>query len=284
MKQQVALSKIVLDAGTQVRDKLDEPTIEAYAEAMLAIARNTHLEAFPAVVIFLVNGLLILCDGFHRVHAAIRAGYETILAEIREGTMEEAIECALRANHTNSLRRTTADKRKSIHVALERFGERSDRHIADLCGVDHKTVADVRITVGKFPTNGETRVGADGVKQPARKRTRKSLPRPVSPQRPEAPMGGELPHPVPSAPEVPEPEATPSEAAPTDASGTPAPETTPERTADLKTETPLRTTAHIYVQQAIKQLEHIRPDDPSRVEEVRELDRWIHVHILDSAE
>ena len=64
-------------------------------------------------------------------------------------------------NTKNGLRRTNADKRKAVEIALREFGKMSDVEIARLCGVNDKTVAAHRpASLGN--SEAETRLGADG--------------------------------------------------------------------------------------------------------------------------
>jgi len=138
----------------QVRVALDENAIADYAEAM------KDGSDFPPIVVFKdpkraaedVGPYLAderaaedvgpyLADGFHRVEAARRAGLETILAEVHEGTFDDALAFALKANDKHGVRRTNEDKRNAMRIAWENrtklFGDKvpSVRHFAAICGV-----------------------------------------------------------------------------------------------------------------------------------------------------
>jgi hypothetical protein len=58
-------------------------------------------------------------DGFHRVMAARRIGGEWLMANVVPGTRGDARWRALAANATHGLRRTNADKRRVLVLALE---------------------------------------------------------------------------------------------------------------------------------------------------------------------
>lgn len=78
----------------------------------------------------------------------------------------QAIAFAAGANATHGLRRTTSDKRRAVTKLLSdlRMADRTDRAIAELAGVDHKTVASVWSGLqrsGEIPQNDE-RIGTDG--------------------------------------------------------------------------------------------------------------------------
>ncbi len=75
-----------------------------------------------------------------------------------------------RANVANGLRRTNADKRRCVEVALNEFGDMSSRAIAELCGVSNHMVDRERPQqVGQNPTSTEkpTVIGKDGKTYPA---------------------------------------------------------------------------------------------------------------------
>ena len=149
------LDSIRLDAGTQTRAHIDDGTVTEYAEAMIRGDR------FPPVVLFQRNGDLILGDGFHRVRAARKAKFKHIFAEIRQGTRRDAIRFALGANHKHGLRRTNADKRHGVEIALAEFASLSDGLLAEMCGVSQPLVTNIRhqlITV----MSSQPRLGKDG--------------------------------------------------------------------------------------------------------------------------
>jgi len=102
-------------------------------------------ENVPPLEVFEVEGELLIVDGFHRYEAAIRAGVATLPVNVvGEGTMGEAIREALRKNHRHGVRRTQADKRKAVEMALALNDGMSNRAIKRLCGVSHTFVANVR--------------------------------------------------------------------------------------------------------------------------------------------
>ena len=148
------LDRIRLDVSVQVRAHIDQNTVEEYAAAML---RGDH---FPPVIVFQDGGEFILADGWHRVKAARLAKLKHILAEIRQGSRQDALRFALGANHKHGLRRTNGDKRRAVEIALTEFGKLSDRLLAEMCGVSHTFATNMRqqlATVASSP-----RMGADG--------------------------------------------------------------------------------------------------------------------------
>ena len=163
----VRLELIRMDGGTQTRAALNDDAVADYSEAM------TNGAKFPPVILFYDGSVYWLADGFHRCHACRASGFLDVLAEVHFGTRREAIKHAIQANQTGSVRRTNADKRKCVEIALANFADLSDRAIADLCGVHHAFVAKNRPQVDTVSTSEtqepQTRTGKDGKEYPAPK-------------------------------------------------------------------------------------------------------------------
>lgn len=160
MPEQIAITKIRRDGGTQSRATLNIQIIDEYAAAM------RRDEEFPPIKLIYTGEAYILVDGFHRVEAAIKAKLDTISADVEPGTLEDAQWASYAANPAHGLPRSSDDKRRAIAAALKhpKGGEKSDREIASHIRVDHKTVGAVRkqlIERGEIPQL-EERIGADG--------------------------------------------------------------------------------------------------------------------------
>lgn len=139
---ELATDNILASAATQVRKKLDKDTIDQYTENMKNGAQ------FPALVVFAEKGSdrYILADGFHRHHAYVNAEIPKCKVEVHEGGLHEALLWALQANDEHGLRRTNADKRNAVEIALK-DPEISTQHptmIADICRVNERTVRRIR--------------------------------------------------------------------------------------------------------------------------------------------
>jgi hypothetical protein len=106
------ISKIRIDGDTQMRVAFVWDTVYEYRDEMLA---GTVL---PPVTVFFDGADYWLSDGFHRLYAANGAGLSTISANVYEGTMRDARRHALGANSNHGLRRTNADKRMTVEIAL----------------------------------------------------------------------------------------------------------------------------------------------------------------------
>jgi len=132
------IDSIKLDSDLQPRVALDQGTINEYAEAM------RRGDEFPAVVVFHDGADYWLADGYHRYAAAKKADAKELSAEIRTGSKEDALKFALSANATHGLRRSQADKRRAVVIALKRFGHLSNRELGRMTAVDDKTVGKYR--------------------------------------------------------------------------------------------------------------------------------------------
>ena len=152
-KSPLRLESIPLDAikdgGAQMRVEMRADTVNEYAHDML------NDVVFPPVVVFYDDKNYWLGDGFHRVGAARKIGNETIVAEIREGSAREAVLHGVGSNASHGLRRSQADKRRAVERLLKdpEWLRWSDRKIAEIAKVDHKTVGSIRRELaGELPT------------------------------------------------------------------------------------------------------------------------------------
>lgn len=164
--QSLLIRQIRRDGGTQARVGLNEDTVQDYAELMRESRWDFQRRQRPIV---LYDGESYwLADGFHRIEAAQRAGLSDYPVEVLRGTKRDAILRSAGANADHGLRRTNADKRRAVELLLrdEEWRQWSDRKIAEVCAVDHKTVADVRKSLGGELPHLTTRQGADGKSYP----------------------------------------------------------------------------------------------------------------------
>jgi hypothetical protein len=144
----IPLSRIK-DGGAQMRVEMRIETVNDYANDML------NGVVFPPVIVFHDGNDFWLGDGFHRVEASRKIGRETIVAEIRKGSARDAILHGVGSNASHGLRRTQADKRRAVERLLKdpEWARWSDRKVAEVAKVDHKTVGTIRREMsGEFPT------------------------------------------------------------------------------------------------------------------------------------
>lgn len=136
----LSLEKIRLDGGTQSRVKIDDNLVAEYAEMMQAGVE------FPPVVVFYDGTDYWLSDGFHRYLARKRIKAPGIKTDQRDGTVRDAILFGISANNNHGKRPTNEDKRKGVITILMdiEWQDMSDRQIAQICGVSHTYVGQLR--------------------------------------------------------------------------------------------------------------------------------------------
>jgi len=134
------ISAIRIDGGTQSRSRILQDMVDDYAASMADGAE------FPPVVVFFDGKEYWLADGFHRYHATRKNKRASILANIRNGTVRDAILYSFGANGMHGMQMTNEDKRRVVLEMLDDFewGQWSDREIARACHVSHPFVAKLR--------------------------------------------------------------------------------------------------------------------------------------------
>jgi hypothetical protein len=154
----IRLDKIKVDGDLQVRDKINEDAVREYAEVIREGGK------MPPVTVFFDGKTYHLADGWHRFFAHKQAAFPEIEAEVHDGTRRDAILFALSANDKHGLRRTNADKRRSVLVLLEDFewSEWNNTKIAEVCGVSATFVDKIRKEMNT-PTPTTRKVTRDGV-------------------------------------------------------------------------------------------------------------------------
>jgi len=168
MATKAKLDRIEMDTSIQCRAAIDTAVVTEYAERMKAG------DVFPPVTLFGESDCrLNIGDGWHRIMAARQNGADVIEADIRKGGRSDALKHALGANALHGHRRTNADKRRCVEIALAEFGNMSSRAIAEMCGVGHHLVLAIRPDVGDSPTSAKpaTRTDTLGRQQPAKRTT-----------------------------------------------------------------------------------------------------------------
>jgi len=143
---QLELNKIRIDGGTQPRAEIDNEIVTEYAQVLKDGGK------FPPVVVFFDGVVNWLADGFHRFHGHRRAAVKEIEAEVKEGTLRDAVLYSVGANAAHGLRRSNADKRKAVETMLndEEWGKWSNVQVAQQCGVSEHLVRSLR------PSRSET--------------------------------------------------------------------------------------------------------------------------------
>jgi protein gp37 len=153
------LALIIRDPEIQPRERMNHETITQYSEDMLAGI------AFPPIRVFFDGERYWLSQGFHRFGAAEHAGIEEVDVEIIDGTRQDAIWDAAGSNlehDTVGLRRSNADKRRAVEMALRAKPQASDRAIGQRVGVSHQTVNNMRSAICQTLTDAPREVTRNG--------------------------------------------------------------------------------------------------------------------------
>jgi uncharacterized ParB-like nuclease family protein len=145
MNKVMNIGALVMDERLQSRTEVNEETVSDYAEALLAGAD------FPPVLVYFDGINYYLTDGYHRLLAHKRAEKVSILCEVVQGTLRDAIFHATGVNTDHGMRRTYADKRKAVMTLLDDFEWEgmSNAQISKHCHVSPTFVSDLRKSVGK---------------------------------------------------------------------------------------------------------------------------------------
>ncbi len=101
----LSLDDVVSDQSVDIRQRMDETTIQEYMDIF---------DRLPPVTVYEKPEGYLLADGFHRVAAAHRLGRTQVEAEVRKGTREDALEFAAYANASAPLKLTSEERRIGI--------------------------------------------------------------------------------------------------------------------------------------------------------------------------
>jgi len=108
-------------------------------------------------------------DGAHRLAAHRARGRATIRVEWFPGTLDEAFEVAVKANVTHGLPLTLRERRTAAVSLIRTIPNRSDRALAEICGLSHTTISKLRAETPAAAASGrEVRLGRDGRRRSTR--------------------------------------------------------------------------------------------------------------------
>ncbi|MFE3193073.1 ParB N-terminal domain-containing protein [Nocardia sp. NPDC059240] len=101
----------------------------------------------PAIIVH--RRTMRVVDGAHRLAAAKELGHETIAVRFFDGSENEAFVLAVHANIAHGLPLSLAERKAAARRLVLSHPQWSDRLIADVAGLSHKTVsAERRRTAG----------------------------------------------------------------------------------------------------------------------------------------
>ncbi len=145
MNKVMNIGALVMDQRLQSRVEISEEAVSDYAEALLGGAD------FPPVLVYFDSINYYLTDGYHRVLAHKRAEKVSILCEVVNGSITDAIFRSTGVNTDHGMRRSYADKRNAVMTLLDDFAWQgmSNTQIAKHCGVSPSFVSELRKGAGK---------------------------------------------------------------------------------------------------------------------------------------
>lgn len=158
-EQLIELAQVRTDGGTQPRVSMDEETLTAYVERMILNSTGSIVDpegvTWPPLEVFEdEHQQLWLADGFHRYMSAQKAGLTRFQARLHRGAQRDAILFSMGVNATHGKRRTNADKRRAVTIALQdsEWGSFANARIAKLCKVSSSFVDKLRLELEQEET------------------------------------------------------------------------------------------------------------------------------------
>jgi ParB-like chromosome segregation protein Spo0J len=117
-------------------------------------------ERLPPIVVH--RATMRVLDGFHRLRAAELRGEVAIDARLFDGDENQAFLLAVHSNIAHGLPLTLSDRKAAALRILAGFPQGSDRAVAAVVGLDHKTVGVLRRSASGEIPQLTSRVGRDG--------------------------------------------------------------------------------------------------------------------------
>lgn len=144
-----------IDGGFLERTgRIDQEHVELLAQCA---------DALPPIVVHAPSMRVI--DGVHRLHAAKQLGRNAIDVEYFRGSVHEAFALSVHLNVGDGLPLPLDERKGAARTIVDQNPYWSDRVVASLTGLSHKTVASIRRSTGKRPQSN-ARLGRDGRTRP----------------------------------------------------------------------------------------------------------------------
>jgi ParB-like chromosome segregation protein Spo0J len=153
--RELPIDDLILEPNLYLRDRLDDYTVERYADSW---------NRLPPVTVYEVDDRWLLADGWHRHAAAVMLGRKTIKAEVLKGTMAEALDFVASVNLFHGLPLSRAERRRAVEVKLKLHADWSDRRLSEELGIGRELIGKIRRSLEEakqIPT-AVSRVGSDG--------------------------------------------------------------------------------------------------------------------------
>lgn len=137
--QNIEIELIKIDGGTQ-RRQLDSEVSDHYASLLKEAVE------FPPIELIHTGRHFYVWDGFHRLSAAKMIDAKTIKANVRSGTLDEAVWLSYSANTKHGLPRKPGQVKKAIQEILSnpKWSCKTDKEIAEHINCSRETVVRLR--------------------------------------------------------------------------------------------------------------------------------------------
>lgn len=180
----IPIGAITILPDIQVRIKVNDSQVEGYTAALKDDVDMDPIDLFEDK-----DGRMILGDGMHRWLAYGAAKREKIPANVHdenpEDAISEALEFSIRRNCHHGLMMSSEDKRRAVALALSDkiIKRKSDRSVAQLCGVSPSLVTKIRANPSK---------ATEPRKKPTTKKEKAEKPAPATKSAPVSRKGPEF--------------------------------------------------------------------------------------------
>lgn len=141
----------------------DSPRLDGENEAHIQRLAETD-EPLPPILVHWPSMLVI--DGMHRLRAAQLRGQSAVGVRFLHCGRNEIFVEQVRANVAHGLPLSLADRKAAVERVLTTHPHWSDRMIAAVTGLAHKTVGRIRRDLAEYLPVATTRVGRDGYVRP----------------------------------------------------------------------------------------------------------------------
>jgi hypothetical protein len=153
----------IVDIAVAALRPADSPRTSGEDQAHVRTLAETEEELPPILV---QRSTMRVIDGAHRVAAARQRGANTIRARFFDGDDAAAFLLAVKSNVLQGLPLTLAERKQAAKRIVCSHPQWSDRAIAAVVGLDHKTVGSIRrCLIGEIPQSVK-RIGRDGRVRP----------------------------------------------------------------------------------------------------------------------
>ncbi|WP_454560901.1 hypothetical protein [Mycobacterium haemophilum] len=139
------------------------PRVEGVGNSHVSILAQSPTPLPPIVI---HRSTMHVIDGMHRLRAAQLRGATVISARLFDGTEDDAFMLAVHLNVTHGLPLRLADRKAAAERLLSSNPQWSDRSIARIVGVSHRTIAKVRHRAIANDAPSLSRLGRDGKAHP----------------------------------------------------------------------------------------------------------------------